>query len=447
MRVLSAVVVLRRLSKMADYHTLAILAKLFQLLAFIFRRSSAVSGISRNRRLRAAARRRVRSYLQMRRRTNVTTLANIVRALCCPLPIERSCWNKARSENWWDGIVIARFTDEDWLKNFRMRKATFTFICEKLHPYLHRQDTNMRKALSVKKRVAVALWRLATGSYFNTIGHLFGISEASASCICDEVCAVVASKLLKIFVRLPAGPELSEVINDFEERWGFPQCAGAIDGSHIPIKAPLDYHADYYNRKGWYSVILQGLVDSKYRFRDINVGWPGKVHDARVFSNSSLYKKGTDGTLFPESQARNINGTAVPAFIIADAAYPLLPWVMKPFPDNGNLPSQKSHFNYRLSRARMVVENAFGCLKGRWSCLLKQNEAHFEKINNVVAACCTLHNIYETFHDDFDADLSENVDRSTQSVCAGETSLGNKTNRDAEAVRNAVVQYCQDSNT
>ena len=62
--------------------------------------------------------------------------------------------------------------------------------------------------------------------------------------------------------------------------------------------------------------------------------------------------------------------TVVPALIIADAACPLLPWVMKPFPDNGNLPIQNSHFNYRLSRARMVVENAFGCLKGRWSCLL-----------------------------------------------------------------------------
>ena len=119
---------------------------------------------------------------------------------------------------------------------------------------------------------------------------------------------------------------------------------------------------------------------------------------------------------------------------------------MKPFPDNGNLPIQKSHFNYRLSRARMVVENAFGHLKGRWRCLLKQNKAYFEKVNSVVAACCTLHNICETFHDDFDADLSENVDRSTESVFAGKTGLGNKTNRDAEPVRNAVAQYCQDSN-
>ena len=76
MRVMSAVVVLRRLSKMADYRTLAILMRLFKLLVFMLRRSSAISRIKRNRRLRAAARRRVRSYLQMRRRMNVTALAN-----------------------------------------------------------------------------------------------------------------------------------------------------------------------------------------------------------------------------------------------------------------------------------------------------------------------------------------------------------------------------------
>ena len=58
------------------------------------------------------------------------------------------------------------------------------------------------------------------------------------------------------------------------------QCVGAIDGSHIPIAGTAMNHTDYYNRKGWYSVILQGVVDHSYRFLDINVGWPGSVRDA-----------------------------------------------------------------------------------------------------------------------------------------------------------------------
>ena len=50
------------------------------------------------------------------------------------------------------------------------------------------------------------------------------------------------------------------------------------------------------NRKGYNSIVMQALVDSKYLFRDVVVGWPGSVHDSN-FSNSGLYKKGNEGTL------------------------------------------------------------------------------------------------------------------------------------------------------
>ena len=112
-----------------------------------------------------------------------------------------------------------------------------------------------------------------------------------------------------------------------------------MDGSHIPIKAPTTFHADYYNRKGWYSIILQGVVDAAYKVIDINVGWPGKAHDARVFANSAIFKNGEASKLFPETKAKEINGVRIPVIIIADAAYPL------PFPDHGNLSQEKLHFN------------------------------------------------------------------------------------------------------
>ena len=103
------------------------------------------------------------------------------------------------------------------------------------------------------------------------------------------------------------------------------------------FKAPVQFHADYHNRKGWYSSIVQGLVDSSGQFIDINVGWPGRVHDARVFANSSLYHKGQTGRLYPTSMSKKINGINVLLLVLADAAYPLLPWVMKLFTDNNTL--------------------------------------------------------------------------------------------------------------
>ena len=58
--------------------------------------------------------------------------------------------------------------------------------------------------------------------------------------------------------------------------------------------------------------------------------------------------------------------------MLGDPAYPLLQSLMKAFPDKSHLSRQDKNFNYRLSRARVVVEHSYGCLKGRWRCLLKQ---------------------------------------------------------------------------
>ena len=89
-----------------------------------------------------------------------------------------------------------------------------------------------------------------------------------------------------------------------------------------------------------------------------------------------------------------VGGTDIPIFLIGDSAYPLSSWLMKPFAHNSNLtPSQRS-FNYHLSRARILVENAFGRLKARWRRLMKRNDMNIDTIPCVVTACCILRNNY-----------------------------------------------------
>ena len=60
----------------------------------------------------------------------------------------------------------------------------------------------------------------------------------------------------------------------------------------------FQHHSSYINKKSYHSIVMQALVDSNYLFRDIVVGWPASVHDARVFSNSQLYALGCSGRLF-----------------------------------------------------------------------------------------------------------------------------------------------------
>ncbi|KAK9979860.1 hypothetical protein ABG768_013268 [Culter alburnus] len=206
--------------------------------------------------------------------------------------------------------------------------------------------------------------------------------------------------LMPEVIKLPNSEKLKEMATYFERRWGLPQCVGAIDGSHIPILGPEDYHKEYFNRKGWHSIILQAVVDGRGLFWNVFVGAPGSLHDARVLRLSGLWGLVDRGLLLPDV-TKNICGHDVGYFVLGDAAYPLKSWLMKPFTDNGQLTPQKLVYNQKTSRARVVVENAFGRLKGRWRCLLKRNDCSTHKVKSLVIACCVLHNLCEMNGDEF----------------------------------------------
>ena len=254
-------------------------------------------------------------------------------------------------------MVEQTYDDDLWYTNFRVSKNTFEYLLNMIRN-IYRADTTMRSAIPPKRRLALTLYFLASTAEYRTIGNLFGVS-ASFVCVCVRVvCRAIIKRLAKC-IEFPKGKQLREVIKGYENTWGFPLCAGAIDGTHIPILAPSESHAEYVNRKGYHSILMQAVVDCNYLYRDVVIGWPGSVHDARVFSNSAIFKKGNDGKLFPIELTKEINGEEIPPFIVADPAYPLLPWVLKGYPNDKNAPRRERVFNYRLSRARVTVENTF----------------------------------------------------------------------------------------
>lgn len=135
-----------------------------------------------------------------------------------------------------------------------------------------------------------------------------------------------------------------EMAVHFENRWGLPHCVGAIDGSHIPIIAPQNYHTDDFNRKGWHSIILQGVVDGKGKFWNVFTGLPGSLHDARVLRLSTLWELASRENLFPP-HLRNIGALRAGYYILGDSAYPLQDWLLKPFHDTGRLTPEQQILN------------------------------------------------------------------------------------------------------
>ena len=190
----------------------------------------------------------------------------------------------------------------------------------------------------------------------------FGLARCTVCHIVHEACTAIVKLLLPKCIRFLVGDSFKETVKGFLDRWEIPQCVGAIDGSHIPVRPPSMNHTDYYNRKGWYSILVQAVVDANYLVTDLNVGWSGSVHDAGVLSNSELYRNCINYE-YLQSDALQINNHTIPLVLIGDCAYPLLLWLIKPFPTTSLITEEQKKFNYRIYRGRVVAEIAFGHLK------------------------------------------------------------------------------------
>lgn len=185
-----------------------------------------------------------------------------------------------------------------------------------------------------------------------------------------------------------------DVANEFNYRWNFPNCLGAIDGKHVPIVCPANSGSLFYNYKKFYSIVLMAISDSKYKFSYVNVGAYGSEGDSGVFAANPIGRKIYNDQL-PLPEETTINGHKLPFFFIADDAFPLLPRIMKPYvPSRGkSLTTEERIFNYRLSRARRCVENAFGILTRKWLCLSQTLKQEPVRASKIVLACCVLHNL------------------------------------------------------
>ncbi|XP_065654502.1 uncharacterized protein LOC136081138 [Hydra vulgaris] len=288
--------------------------------------------------------------------------------------------------------MVNCWNEDDWIKNIRMSKAAFNYLCKEVSPFMPIQGTNFRKSLPLEMKLAVTLYFLSGSADYRTIANLFGLGKSTVCTIAHRICKHFVDNLMKKYISLPSREETMEIIVSFEKLYGFPQVVGAVDGCHIRIKAPHKNSEDYINRKEYHSIILQGLVDSKYLFRDIFVGWTGKSHDSRVFKNSPLYKECLARTFLPTNLSKIIDNIEIGPLILGDSAYPLKNWLMKPYSDRGNLSIEEAKFNVSLSKCRVVVENGFGRLKGRFQCLLKRLDTTVEHTVNIVTTCCILHN-------------------------------------------------------
>ena len=329
---------------------------------------------------------------------------------------KRSCRRLKRNIGWWK-TVSSTYSASRFKKTFRISRATFDFILEKIRHRLQR-ETKSEDPISPEERLAICLYRLARGDYYFTISEMVSRGLSTVSSIVPEVCEAIVEEMWdsSVSCHIPTTEDdLKGKILDTEELWQFPCCWAAIDGCHIPIKCPdgdLEACKEYHNFKNFYSIVLMGLVDAKYRFVWATCGFPGNNHDSIIFQSTNLWNKIEEENYLPEI-AKKVFNVSVPPLIIGDSAFPFCPWLMKPY-GNSDLTRKQSYFNYRLSRARMVTECAYGQLKGRWRVLLRKCESSRDAVRLATLTCIVLHNVCIDHGDSISKKLDLTLDPVTQ---------------------------------
>lgn len=234
---------------------------------------------------------------------------------------------------------------------------------------------------------------LASGNSFKSMGYSYRNSPRAISRSVMQVCEALWRQLKGAVMPEPTKDQLIGVANDFSSKWNFNNCMGAIDGKHVHIKAPPRFGSDYFNYKGRFSTVLLAIADSHMRFIYVDVGAKGRFSDGGIFASSLMSTRLKDSRCLPEDKPLYEGGKPMPFTVVGDSAFPLMTHLMRSYPGKKARGDRaKRVFNYRLSRARRVVESAFGILASRWKVYERPFEIPVYKVDKVVLASVVLHN-------------------------------------------------------
>jgi hypothetical protein len=237
---------------------------------------------------------------------------------------------------------------------------------------------------------------LADGESANSLACGYRVGKSTVHDIIDETTEAMWDLLRHTYLEPPTKEQYKDIARDYFLKWNLPNCVGSIDGKHIAIMCPPNTGSVNFNYKKYFSIVLLAVCDANYNFIHVDIGSPGSASDGGILRDSyigqMLYNNRLslpDPEVLPNTPC---DSTKFNFYIVGDEAFPLRTNLMRPFSRNNLDIGTHKVFNYRLSRARRVIENCFGILAARWRILHTKIKTEQNKAENIVKACVVLHN-------------------------------------------------------
>ena len=189
-------------------------------------------------------------------------------------------------------MVELRNEDTRAFKHFMMMPpAMFDEVVQRLTPRLAKQNTNYRASLEPGLKVAITLRHLAPGYTYRNMQYAWRVPHNTISLVVREVVKALIEEYTDELLFCPTTEQgWRDLADQWYQRWNFPHTVGVIDGKHVACKAPPKSGSEFYNYKGYYSVILFAMVDAGYKFTYIDVSGNGSSSDAQIYNESDLHR-------------------------------------------------------------------------------------------------------------------------------------------------------------
>ena len=349
-------------------------------------------------------------------------------------PRLRTTW---KSEN-------ARFSNRMFFRMFRMHRACFVHLCEKIERAVGEKEFKSEKyieklmrerhsskegsmmAAHVKKngpyipgeiKVAMTLRILAGASYLDMY-LWFNVNPDYVRHITRGVMRYWFCNdnvvLINFYKLLDSTEDTNRIRTAFAKKSNgiMNGCIGAIDGWVVKIRCPAWSEVlnpgKYFSRKGFYGINVQAIVAKNKKILWRSIGHKGSSHDSKVFNESGLGKYLVDHA--DDLYARGL-------YLVGDSAYALRSYMLTPH-DNALPDSKEDNFNFFLSSNRIYVECAFGEIDRRWGIFWSPLEGSLQNHQYTIDAAIRMHNFIVEFRElqenegkNVDDDLEElNID-------------------------------------
>lgn len=280
---------------------------------------------------------------------------------------------------------------EEYRLLHRFSKENVSYLAQE---FLEESNETRGGALSAIQRMELTLRYLADPGFQRSVSYQVGVSQST-------VCATVRKTIMEISTKANRWirfPNSRDDIRTAQENWfqnrGFPSCFCAIDCTHVRIEKPKGiFGDDFINRKKFPSMNVQATCNSECVFTSVDAGWPGSVHDNRIFKNSDIYQL--------LLQRRD-------TVILGDEGYGITPFLMTPY--KNPVTNEQKAYNKLHTNNRVIIEQCFGQLKRRFPILRYGIRLKMDIISPCIITCFVLHNVAKHLSDpEFEEEFEEEI--------------------------------------